>query len=111
DSPAPLFPSCVLLFSCLAARDVWRRRGLSCGLLAFGLRSCSLEASLFLTSGLLTLRLRLCSRRGLNTSRILTDYRSTLRLQLCRSPSRGFGARRNFLASGLLPFRLHSCCS
>ena len=106
DGSTPRFPSCVLLFFCLAARDLLRCRGLSCGFLAFGLRSCSLGASFFLTSGLLTLCLRLCCPRCLGTSRFLTSCQSTLRLQLCRSPSRGFDARRYFLASGLLPLRL-----
>ena len=41
----------------------------------------------------------------------MTSCQQTLRLQLCRSPSRGFDARRYFLASGLLPLRLQLRCS
>ena len=42
---------------------------------------------------------------------MLTHCKSTLRLNLCRSPSRGFDARRFFLANGLLPLRLQLRCS
>ena len=59
----------------------------------------------------MTLRLQLRCSRCLDTSGFLTSRQQTLRLQLCRSPSRGFDARRYFLASGLLPLRLQSCCS
>ena len=59
----------------------------------------------------MTLRLQLCCPRCLDTSRFLTSCQQTLRLQLCRNPSRGFDARRYFLASGLLPLRLQLCCS
>ena len=106
DGSTPRFAYRGLLFFCLAARDLLRCRGLACGFLAFGLRSCSLGASFFLTSGLLRLRLRLRCPRCLGTRRFLTSCQSTLRFQLCRSPSCGFDARRYFLASGLLPLRL-----
>ncbi len=109
DGSTPLFP-CALLFFCLAARDLLRCRGLSCGFLSFGLRSCSLGASFFLASGRLTLCLRLCCPRCLDTCRFLTNCQSTLRLQLRRSPLRVFDARRYFLASVLLPLRLESRC-
>ena len=111
DGSTPRFPSCVLLFFGLDARDLLLPRGLSRGFLPFGLRSRSLAASCFLTSGLLTLRLQLCCPRCLGTSRFLTSCQQTLRLQLCRNPSLGFDARRYFLASDLLPLRLQSCCS
>ncbi len=71
---------------------------------------CSLHSSCVLTRGLLMLRLQLCCSRCLDTSRFLTSCQQTLRLQLCRNPSRGFDARRYFLTSGLLSLRLQSCC-
>ena len=111
DGSTPRFASRVLLFFGLDARDLLLCRGRSWRFLAFGLRPCSLDASCFLTSsGLLTLRLPLCCSRYLDTSRFLTSCRQTFRLQLCRSPSRGFDARRCLLTSGLLSLRLQSCC-
>ena len=99
DGSTPRFPSCILFFFGLDARDVLLRRGLSRGFLPFGLRSRRLAARCFLTSGLLTLRLQLCCSRFLDTCRFLTSCQQTLRLQLCRNPSLGFDARRDFLAS------------
>ena len=103
------------------------RRCQSRGFLAFSLQSCGLGARCcFVASGLLTLRLQLRCARCLDTSRFFASCQQTLRLQLCRNPSRGFNARQLFLAScrltlrlqlcrsqlrGFLAFGLQSCCS
>ena len=103
DGSTPRFPSCVLLFFGLDARESLSCRGLSCGFLAFGLQSCSLAAICFLTSSLLTQRfqLRRCESRGFLAFNLqslgldaccffLTCGLLTLRLELCRCESRCF---------------------
>ena len=111
DGSTPRFASFLLLLFCLPARELLRCRGLSCRFFAFGFRCCGLRASSFLTDGLCTLRLRLCCRRCLDTSGLLRYCLSTLHLQLCRSASRGFDARRCFPTRSLLALRLQLRCS
>ena len=107
DGSTPRFPSCVLLFFGLDAREpLVCPAALSRGFLPFGLQSRSLAANCFLTSGLLTLCLQFAARAARHES-LLDGCQQTLRLH--SAPSLGLDARRFFLASDLLPLRLQSC--
>ena len=160
NGSTPRFPSRLLLFFGLAARDLLRCRGLSCGFLAFGLRSCSLGASCFLTERALdaappvvlsavprherlldelpadaplptvpqpVARLRCApllpgERRPAapppvallalpRYERLLDELPADALPPTAPQPVAGFGARRYFLASGVLPLRLQTCRS